>query len=343
MGIIPAQGQGLARSEAIDQEKLIFILGLARSGTSWLGKIFDSHPDVLYRHEPDIALRDLNIPAYCEPAVIPQHLDAMRSYVERLLDVRTVKTSGSLPIFRKHYHGRVASPIRLGYALGLRAMEQLRPFASLASRIPVPDLVDHRHRPSIRYVIKSVSALGRAGLLAAALPRSRFVLILRHPCGEVASRLRAHSLGLAGKTGAMNHPWLGTISTRYGMTEARFHRLPLLEQYAWEWSILNEIALDQLPYGPRLKLIRYEDLCTETLCEAQDLMEFAGLGWDPQTERFIRDSTAFSGRDRYYQVFKNSQAAMTRWRSELDPAKQRVIREISWHTRVGKLFWDSQA
>ena len=38
-------------------ERVVFVLGGARSGTTWLAKILDSHPDVLYRHEPDIALR----------------------------------------------------------------------------------------------------------------------------------------------------------------------------------------------------------------------------------------------------------------------------------------------
>ncbi len=34
----------------------ILILGAPRSGTTWLAKIIDSHPDVLYRHEPDETL-----------------------------------------------------------------------------------------------------------------------------------------------------------------------------------------------------------------------------------------------------------------------------------------------
>ena len=29
------------------------LIGLPRSGTTWIAKIFDSHPDVLYYHEPD--------------------------------------------------------------------------------------------------------------------------------------------------------------------------------------------------------------------------------------------------------------------------------------------------
>ena len=31
----------------------ILIVGAPRSGTTWLAKIFDSHPATLYRHEPD--------------------------------------------------------------------------------------------------------------------------------------------------------------------------------------------------------------------------------------------------------------------------------------------------
>ena len=32
-------------------DRLVMVLGAPRSGTSWVGKIFDSHPDVLYRRE----------------------------------------------------------------------------------------------------------------------------------------------------------------------------------------------------------------------------------------------------------------------------------------------------
>lgn len=44
--------------------KYLFLSGMARSGTSWLGKIFASHPDILYHYEP-FNLRNVreNIPA----------------------------------------------------------------------------------------------------------------------------------------------------------------------------------------------------------------------------------------------------------------------------------------
>ena len=40
----------------------VFIVGTARSGTTFLAKLLDSHPDVLYRHEPDSVLVNTEIP-----------------------------------------------------------------------------------------------------------------------------------------------------------------------------------------------------------------------------------------------------------------------------------------
>ena len=57
----------------------IFVFGMPRSGTSWLGKIFDSHPDVVFRHEPDIDFRNTSIPWY--PEETEPYLDEARAYI----------------------------------------------------------------------------------------------------------------------------------------------------------------------------------------------------------------------------------------------------------------------
>src|SRR3984885_3831463 len=98
----------------ISADRVILILGAPRSGTSWLAKIFDSHPDVLYRHEPDTVLRDYNLPWMCLPAQVPAYRDAARDYLRRLFDTATLKTAGSLPIFPKRYLGAVAARLHAG-------------------------------------------------------------------------------------------------------------------------------------------------------------------------------------------------------------------------------------
>src|SRR5229473_3034366 len=72
----------------------ILIFGLPRSGTTWLAKLFDSHPLTLYRHEPDIESREDRLPYACRPEEWPSHRDLARQYVVRLLDTRTVRLPG---------------------------------------------------------------------------------------------------------------------------------------------------------------------------------------------------------------------------------------------------------
>lgn len=40
-----------------EERQIVSIHGVPRSGTSWLGQIFNSHPDVAYRHQPLFAYR----------------------------------------------------------------------------------------------------------------------------------------------------------------------------------------------------------------------------------------------------------------------------------------------
>ncbi len=44
--------------------KLLLLFRMSRSGTTWLGKILDSHPDVLYIHEPDSEIKIKSVPLF---------------------------------------------------------------------------------------------------------------------------------------------------------------------------------------------------------------------------------------------------------------------------------------
>ena len=120
---------------------LLFILGAPRSGTTWLAKIFDSHPDVLYRNEPDTVLHEPRLPLLCPPEDIGRYRDIARAYVERLLDVRTLKTAGSMPVFAKRYAMPLAHPLRLLWIYALQVAHEVRRGRAIAQRLPVPDLV----------------------------------------------------------------------------------------------------------------------------------------------------------------------------------------------------------
>ena len=48
----------MSRAEVFPGKSLLLV-GMARSGTSWIGKIFDSQPTTLYKHEPDRSIPDV--------------------------------------------------------------------------------------------------------------------------------------------------------------------------------------------------------------------------------------------------------------------------------------------
>lgn len=325
------------RPSEIPADRVVLILGAPRSGTSWLAKIFDSHPDVLYRHEPDTVLRNYDLPWMCPPEEVPAHRDAARAYLRSLFDTATLKTAGSLPIFSKRHLGTAAARLRTGMIYGMRGLEQMPGARRLLRGAQIPDMVDIAAHPELRLVLKSVSSRGRARLFAEALPGMKTIFILRDPWGQVASMLRGAALGKF-EEGVAAHELLETEQARrYGLTEARFTALPVVEQFAWNWAILNEKAIDDLAGIDGVKVLRYQDLCEAPMPEARALLAFAGLDWDSQTEDFLRRSTTFSGRDRYYQVFKNTQAAMNRWREELNPEDQRRIQAVVRETSLASL------
>src|ERR1700734_3743019 len=103
----------------------ILILGAPRSGTTWLAKIFDSHPDVLYLHEPDAVLRNPTLPLICPNSEIKNYVSVARDYIARLCATQTLKTVGLLPIFPKAYRNRVAHGVRLALILGLHVVAKL--------------------------------------------------------------------------------------------------------------------------------------------------------------------------------------------------------------------------
>src|SRR3546814_13533864 len=85
----------------------VFIIGGARSGTTFLGKLLDSHPDVLYRHEPDSVLVNTEIPFVPRVDELQRYVGPARHYLDAPLYVRAKKVSGPSPHFDKPYPSRL--------------------------------------------------------------------------------------------------------------------------------------------------------------------------------------------------------------------------------------------
>jgi hypothetical protein len=311
----------------------ILVLGAPRSGTTWLAKIIDSHPDVLYRHEPD--------------DVAPGPLGPTEAAVPALLETwfrgRHPRTVGKRPFFRKSWQSIPARWLRTVLATAAAASSHLPKPLRWPASLPVPDLA---HRPPARIVLKSVRWLPGAAILAETMPHSRTIFILRHPCGQVASLMRGtreKRFELRHK-GANSLPFAREPAVAYaaacGIDEPHFATLPVAAQYAWSWRATNEPAYARLAARANVLVIRYEDLCAAPVTWAQSVFRFAGLGWNRQTSDFVARSSTYQGDSGYYGVMRNAPDNAGRWRQTMSGIDQREVYAVVEASPLARLWAD---
>lgn len=318
-------------------EDAIFVIGEPRSGTTWIGKIMDSHPDVIYRHEPDFAIYDDDLPFIVPPADTGRHVERAHAFFSRLLAEPTLKSAGPPPFFPKSYQAAGTAMLRNGVITALTALRSVSNWRNL-NQAYVPDLARTAGRPGLRYVMKSVGAAGRVGVLHRAFPKARFIYVLRHPCGHVRSVLAGRHAGNLELHDAARSAALLPNLSRYNLTPDALRALPELELFTWIWCLKNEMALDAMGDAENTHVVHYEAVCQAPIEQARALFAFSHLDWHAQTEKFLRDSTEYKGKDRYYRVFRDANAAANKWRTALTPDEQRRILGIVARTSLGHLW-----
>jgi hypothetical protein len=322
-------------------QDVIMILGAPRSGTSWVGKIFDSHPDVLYRHEPDTVLEEPGLPFIIPPEEGTRYEAVAAAYLRRLLQIPTIKSAAHVPTFPKSYFPAAIGPLRRGLVHVARLTAAAAGERLASARLP--DLFDVARHPRRRFVLKTVSARGRMEAFLRAAPMMRVVFLLRHPGGQAASMLRGMRTGKMERRNAFISDVARTpTAARYGLTEQGLAQAGDAAQWTWNWVAMNELATTALARHDATLTMTYEDICADPIRRAKELFAFAQLDWNRQTEDFINRSTQGSGTDRYHSVYRNTAEAATKWRIELSEHDQQAVIAILQQTPFAK-FWPETA
>ena len=303
----------------------VLLFGMPRSGTTWVGKILDSHPGTAYRHEPDAGGTLNHVPWVIGREHPPSVGDALRGFAAGLLDVNTPKVAASLPVFPKQYRSRAQSAAHYATVWAAKAGEPLRLRTRVLSAVPAS------RRDDVTMVWKSVESLTRIGGLVRALDARRAIVLLRHPCGQIASGLRGETAGQFDDAdrGSDDYGIFELLletepARRRGLALDHLRGLHPLQRLAWKWVLTYETALDGIDDVDGCLAVRYEDICDDPMKWALTLLEFCGLPWSEQTAAFVRASTSQHS-DAYYSVFKNPAQAASRWRRDLDPEQVEMI------------------
>jgi hypothetical protein len=312
---------------------MIFLFGSARGGSTWLGKILDSHPETLYLHEPDIVDRgDDLLPFWFDSAVTPEQKSNASIYLARLCAQRNLRAVGTRPIFGKVYHNALErsariSLIYLGKGIG-------RQFPSIEEKISVPDF--SRSAASAPLVIKSVSALGRAeALIEGAGGAMQPVLLLRNPCAVVQSFLDGIRIGAMGEPPAVNQLF-ATRSARSLGVATGVNRVDLVDNLAWGWVLANAEAYAAVTKANGI-VLQYEALAADPLNVSRKLFADLGLEWSRATSTYIAEASQSSDSG-YYSVSRDPDEAANRWKSKMDADVFARIRDVVCRHPLGQAY-----
>jgi Sulfotransferase family len=186
-----------------------------------------------------------------------------------------------------------------------------------------------------------VSGMGRAGLIAAAAPESRIILLVRHPCGQVESMLRGIRAHLFEDQYPLEDICVTPQARRRNLTAGKLAKLSLPAKLAWHWVLQNEMAYEGLAGLKRATILPYIRLAEQPLATAKSLFEFCELDWRPEVDAFVRYTTQGKGRTGYYDIRRDPLAAANSWRQRLSKGEVEEICAIAAQSEVGHLFGDA--
>lgn len=330
--------------------KFLLVVGMARSGTSWIGKIFDSHPLTLYKHEPDRVFPGVPLAPRLEEA---EHFGTpVRRFFEQLPRFAQTHAAGSLPVFPKQYRSQIAQQMHKASVVSALAA------ASFGWKLPIVQCV-RVNLPKIPVVWKSIDSLGRLGVVLRVMEDCRAVRITRHPCASISSTLRGEaqrkfsSAVSASEDYGVMQIFLAAARRSRNLTIEHLRQFHPVERMAWIWVLANEKATDEAKITGRCIDVRYEDVCHDPIGKAKELFSFAGLTWSEQTADFIKASTLgvrpgkfdqlTQDSRRYYGIFRDPVQSADKWKSEMEPEDIERVYSVLRQSDLIHLYPESEA
>lgn len=304
-------------------------VGMPRSGTTWIAKMIDSHPDIIYNHEPDSVSPLKNTPIFCE-GMNTTHQQEVKSLIG-LMPISDEKCLGKRPFFRKNYRNAF---FEVGHRLSILASKAFK-INSIASQS------DYVTSENACLMFKSIESTGRIKLFLDSVPKIKILLIVRCVFGQINSVIKGSSGSeFLDNNYKFSEQELSTLFQVHGhrnkMTFEQILSLSAIEQLAYKWLVTNEKAFEEAQAEPsKVKVISYDELCEQPLAGAKSIFSFFNLSFHQQSHNFIIESTA-SHDESFYSVNKNPKRAKSAWQKNITDEQVAAINSIIAGSRVAQ-------
>jgi hypothetical protein len=254
----------------------IVVTGMARCGTSWVGKLLQASSELTYINEP----LNPDHPPGRSPGVLNASVERHYQYISEHNE------DGWLAAFDDTLH--------LRYHVGAERRRNHSPYdlarmAKCATSFPARRLLGRRALLDDPYALLASEWLAnRLGC--------RVVVIVRDPVAIVASWKR---LGWTTDLGELLHQptlmrdWLEPFRRELETVAASGD---VIDRVALLWRLLYLVAAEYERRCPAIHVVRYEDLATEPVARFADLYATLSLDFDERAEAEVVRSTTGSAR-----------------------------------------------
>ena len=337
------------------------VIGLMRSGTTWIGKVLDSSPEVVYLHEPDYVKRIPCLPYTTEAQEYAGWEPYIRNYLAGLRSTCASRSMLKRPSFPKNFPQSISERVAYQAFRGKLRVEQVLHKIGFAPILTTwPACMDRAKLT----VWKSVEQTGNVGCMLRAVPEQKVLHVVRHPCGFVDSVMRGQRKKLL-RGGVPTSQDLGifdyVVGTKFaqqlGLKLRDWDLLTEVERLAYMWLVINEQAILDGAGMPNYKLVYFEEFCLDPLRMTQGVFDYVGLNLGPQTERFVASSSTSSGSgtgtgtgtgtaasseptsQQYYSVSRNSMSVPRSWVNRLSKdSVDRILKIAMFSERMTELL-----
>ena len=312
--------------------RIVLLFGMPRSGTTWLGKLFDAQRQTYYLHEPDSVDANISIPLLldaktADSSPLPTQLPTwFRNKAEKVI--------ASRPFFAKDYLNPLSWALFVGSAYATKAF----------GRIGLPKLLKPVRVQGRAPVIvwKSIESLGRMAAIKQVV-QAHSIHILRHPCGHIASTLKGQDAGLFDGSIPIWQDWDLFDKLLQQSGDQRFslemiQQMTTEERLAVRWGLINDFALAQCDGDSTNMVLVYEELCKQPEQLFKKCLSFCGLDADKQCMAYLTASTQGSEDSAYYSTTKDPLTSAYKWRKHLSADTQQRIKAIVLQFKAGQYY-----
>jgi len=294
----------------------VLLVGLPRSGTTWLAKVMAETEGAVLVSEPD------------NEGLRPSALRAKRS----LGLYPVLKPGDRAPRYERLWDVAFAGGPRRPFDLRERAARRLfflteRSGSAAASRrrrgilhptLPLSLLLSHERTPQApgggRTVVKSVFC--QLALEWLAVHWQPTVLVVhRHPFSVLGSWLE---MGMghvdAAVDPARTRRWLDPLGIEPPPLDAG-----LVTRAAWRYGLLTTAVAQALAVHPEWNMVAHEHLCGDPFNRVRASCESVGLRWTREAASLVEESNR---RGQGYATQRMAEHEVDRWKERLEPAQR---------------------